>query len=125
MPVPCENPAERIVEALANVPAALAADPAHEAARPRSAGGGQLPPASGIAEHLTERLDELFFLFLAAAWTELPRSAWAMRVSIGIERGGVAERARHVSASRNDPRLPRDTAMNFCENGSLNASAKR
>ncbi len=48
-----------------------------------------------------------------------------MHVSIGIERGGVAERARHVSASRNDPRLPRDTAMNFCENGSLNASAKR
>ncbi|WP_300802770.1 hypothetical protein [uncultured Desulfovibrio sp.] len=66
-----------------------------------------------------------FFLFLAAAWTELPRSAWVMRVSIGIERGGVAERARHVSASRNDPRLPRDSAMNFCENGSLNASAKR
>lgn len=61
MPVPCESPAERIVEALANVPAALAAGPAHGAARPRSAGGGQLPPASGIAERLTERLDELFF----------------------------------------------------------------
>lgn len=43
----------------------------------------------------------------------LPQSAWVIQVSVGIERGGAAERLRRVSVSRNEPRLPRYAAMNF------------
>lgn len=43
----------------------------------------------------------------------LPKSAWVIHVSVGIERGGAAEKRRRISVSENDPNLDRSTAMNF------------
>ncbi len=41
----------------------------------------------------------------------LPKSAWGIHVSVGIERGGAAEKRRRISVSENDPRVDRSLAM--------------